>query len=278
MLAGLLSASGGCLADGEDQLPKRQFGGQIVYSTSQIFTMSATAPSARHRLTAPPGPHFDPEFSPDGMKIVYRDSHLGINHGDEIYLMNSDGSNKVNLTRTADNDWSPTFSPNGRRIAYASEKDTLTVCLWLMDADGSRKRRLTDQTDEYPTWSADGLIAFSRLSSGNGDIFVIRPDGSDLRQLTSSAEQDESPVFSPDGRWIAFERGFEGHRDVWLMRADGSHAHAIVATAREEAQPAWSPDGQTLLYARGGHLYSLSRDGSNPTSLGVRATIADWAA
>ena len=62
------------------------------------------------------------------------------------------------------------------------------------------------------------------------------------------------------------------------MRADGSHAHALVATAREEAQPAWSPDGATLLYARGGHLYSVSRDGSNPTSLGVRATIADWAA
>jgi TolB protein len=266
------------VAGGEDHLPKRQLSGQIVYSTSQIYIMSAAAPSVRHQLTAPPGPHFDPEFSPGGMTIVYRDSHLGINHGDEIYLMNRDGSNKVNLTRTGDNDWSPTFSPNGRRIAYASEKDTLTVCLWVMDADGSHKRRLTDQTDEYPTWSADGVIAFSRLSSGNGDIFVIRPDGSDLRQLTSSAEQDESPVFSPDGHWIAFERGFEGHRDVWLMRADGSHAHALVATAREEAQPAWSPDGETLLYARAGHLYSVNRDGSNPTPLGVRGTIADWAA
>jgi len=238
--------------------------------------MSATAPSARRQLTAPPGPHFDPEFSPDGMETVYRDSHLGINHGDEIYLMNSSGSNKVNLTRTTDNDWSPTFSPDGRRIAYASEKGTFTVCLWLMDADGSHKRRLTNQTDESPTWSAEGLIAFSRLSSGNGDIFVVRPDGSDLRQLTSSAEQDESPVFSPDGRWIAFERGFEGHRDVWLMRADGSHAHAIVATACEEAQPAWSADGETLLYARQGQLYSFGRDGSSPTPLGVRGTIADW--
>ena len=123
----------------------------------------------------------------------------------------------------------------------------------------------------------NGLIAFSRLSSGNGDIFVVRPDGSDLRQLTDGVEQDESPVFSPNGRWIAFERGFEGHRDVWLMRADGSHAHAIVATAREEAQPAWSPDGQTLLYARQGQLHSVSQDGSNPTPLGVHATIADWA-
>src|SRR5207249_2622118 len=138
------------------------------------------------------------------------------------------------------------------------------------------KRRLTDQTDEYPTWSVGGLIAFSRLSSGNGDIFVVRPDGSDLRQLTSSAEQDESPAFSPDGRWIAFERGFEGHRDIWLTRTDGSNAHAIVATAHEESQPAWSPDGATLLYAREGQLYSVGRDGSNPTPLGVRATIADW--
>ena len=69
------------------------------------------------------------------MKIVYRDSHLGINHGDEIYVMNRDGSNKVNLTRTADNDWSPTFSPDGRRIAYASEKDSIHG---LPVADGRR--------------------------------------------------------------------------------------------------------------------------------------------
>jgi TolB protein len=276
LCAGLLSVTCGCLA-GDDQLPKNRLSGQIVYSTSQIFTISAADPHVRRQLTRPPGPHFDPEFSPDGTKIVYRDSHLGINHGDEIYMMDSDGANKVNLTRTVENDWSPTFSPNGRRIAYASENGTATVCVWLMNADGSHKRRLTDQTDEYPSWSADGLIAFSRLSSGNGDIFVIRPDGSGVRELTAGLEQDESPAFSPDGRWIAFERGFEGHRDLWLMRADGSHAHPIVATARDEVQPSWSPDGDTLLYARDGHLYSVSRDGSNPKPLGVQATFADWA-
>ena len=278
LAVGLLSANSSHLASHAAPPPARRLHGQIVYSTSQVFIVSAARSDAPRQLTEGPGPHFDPEFSPDGKKIVYRDSHFGINRNDEIYVMNRDGSQKVDLTHTPDNDWSPSFSPDGRQIVYASEKDTLTVCLWVMNADGSDQHRLTKGVDEYPSWSTHGLIAFSRLSSNNGNIFTIRPDGSGLQQLTRSPEQDESPVFSPDGRWIAFERGFEGHRDVWLMHADGSGAHAIVATAADEVQPAWSPDGRALLYARNQQLYIVSRDGSNRAPLGLRATISDWRA
>src|SRR5437867_1318201 len=68
-----------------------------------IYAMNADG-SGRKQLTHDPGPQFDPDWSPDGKKIVYRDSRYGINNNDEIYVMNADGSGKINLTHNLAND------------------------------------------------------------------------------------------------------------------------------------------------------------------------------
>src|ERR671926_494530 len=92
------------------------------------------------------GPEFDAAWSPDGSRIVYRDSRRGINVDDEIYAVGADGSGAVNLTRNPADDWGPDWSPDGRTIAFNSTRDGLPMNGYLMNPDGSDVRRIPVDT------------------------------------------------------------------------------------------------------------------------------------
>jgi Tol biopolymer transport system component len=101
-----------------------------------------------------------------------------------------------------------------------------------------------------PHWSPDGRqIAFVSNRGGEFQIWVIRPDGSDLRPLTAEGRNTD-PAWSPDGKTIAFVSTRGGYEDVWLMDADGRGARQITFTPERESSPAWSPDGQYLAFTR----------------------------
>ena len=127
--------------------------GTLAFSApgfADILTVRAGSVRIRH-VTARRGPEFDPSFSPDGRRIAYRDSRRGINRDDDIWVADADGRNAHPLTRDSANDWSPAWSPDGRTIAFASTRSG-PLRLWLMNADGSRPRRLSQTAGEYPTW------------------------------------------------------------------------------------------------------------------------------
>jgi TolB protein len=253
--------------------------GEIAFShgfADDILVMPPTRDGHVRRLTRLRGGQFDPDWSPDGRKIVFRDSRAGINHNDEIYVMDADGSHLRNLSRNAANDWSPSWSPDGQRIVFASTRGDGRLALWLMNADGSHPHQLLPGgSDEYPAWSPDGAwIAFSR-GLPQSDVWVVRPDGSGAHALTNSSDPEWQPAWSPDGSTIAYARGFEGRTRIWLMKADGRGEHRFTHVAGD-AGPAWSPDGQWLAFSRKGRLHLIDAAGDAAYGLGIKATLPSW--
>jgi Tol biopolymer transport system component len=172
-----------------------------------------------------------PSYSPDGTKIVFRGDHDLVDHSgdEELYVMNADGTNVVQLTHNDVFDSAPAFSPDGRRIVFESARDSgdpLHLDIYVMNADGSDVRRLTADPahDEGPIFSPDGTkILFTSERGGSSDIWVMNTDGSGLRRLTDDPARDESPDWQP----IPFDT--TGHSACGDAGLDRGQASSVVA-------------------------------------------------
>lgn len=95
--------------------------------------------------------------------------------------------------------------------------------------------------------SGQGRIYFSMNHSGNWDLWSVRSDGTDLRQLTRTPEDEHAPALSPDGKEVLF---VDGRRTLWIMNIDGSDRREIPLPKGIYAQPSWAPDGQEIAFVK----------------------------
>ena len=160
------------------------------------------APDGRMRqLTRNSVSDYGAVWSPDGARLAFvRGSEEG--GGDDIWVMDADGRNQRRLTEpavTADGvpalDMAPAWSPDGRRIAFASTRDGAEMKIYVMDADGGHQSRLSDSapfvTDHTPAFSPDGehiVFASNRDSVENTEIYRMRADGSDVRDVSRTPQ------------------------------------------------------------------------------------------
>jgi TolB protein len=137
--------------------------------------------------------------------------------------------------------------PAASRQSYGFWIDIVTV-------DGSDRRRLNaTELDTAPAWSPDGTrIAFVGLAGEDGQIFVVRPDGGGLTQVTHVENRDAevgAPVWSPDGTRIAY---VDGQHRLMVLNADGTGLRALAGSVSADfPMPSWSPDGTRLTFMRG---------------------------
>jgi Tol biopolymer transport system component len=113
--------------------------------------------------------------------------------------------------------------------------------------------------DVNPDSSPDGTwVAFSTWGEKE-DLFIVRPDGSDLRQLTDDIFKDRFPRWSPDGKRILFYSNRSGNWDIWTVNANGGELTQITDTPdRDETQSDWSPDGTKVVFGDDGGVYTLN--------------------
>jgi TolB protein len=126
-------------------------------------------------------------------------------------------------------------------------------------------------------------IAFqSTRLTGSPDIFLMDPDGGNVRPVVTDDAVNQSPVLSPDGRTIAFASDRDGRPAIYLVGIDGSGLRRLTSDTFPEADPAWSPDGQRLAYTRGSQtnvgygLFVANADGSGVTLLPVGGKQPAW--
>jgi serine/threonine protein kinase len=176
----------------------------------------------------------------------------------DIYRFEAGRADQPLITSTFVEDH-PAFSPDGRRVAFASER-TGTAEIWLAEADGSSPRQLTQGPglmQGFPRWSPDGRrIAFdSRSEDGVYDIWTIDADGASPRRLTQDPGDENEPSWSRDGRFIYFSarRGESpifrvGASGVWRIPASGGPEERM--TPEDGHFPNESMDGKTLFFVR----------------------------
>ena len=187
----------------------------------EIYVMDNDG-SNQQNLTNTPFDDRDPSWSPDGKRIVFSarrpghfENELAIT--DEIYVMDNDGGNEQRLTKNRRNDWYPSWSPDGKRIAFSADRkgDLENFEIYVMDADGDNPQRLTENRvhDKEPSWSPDGeRIAFWSYRTGDfqsAEIYVMDADGGNQQNLTNNRHGDVSPAWlnspfsiSPAGKKI----------------------------------------------------------------------------
>jgi Tol biopolymer transport system component len=120
-----------------------------------------------------------------------------------------------------------------------------------------------------PISALPGRFVFAADRTGNFDIYKMKPDGTELEQLTNDPADDREPAWSPDGSMIAFTRSEPGGAAIWTMRADGSAPTRLA----QGGMPQWAPDGSRIVGQAGGTLFTIAADGTDQVSVSDEATL-----
>jgi len=251
-------------------------------------------------------------YTPDSGRIIYASTHLGapecppvpdrsvgyvwpLYRSFDIFSANPDGSDIVRLTDADGYDAEGTISPDGRKIVFTSTRDG-DLEIYTMNIDGSEQTRLTHDVgyDGGPFFSPDSQWIVYRASHPTDpdkvaafkarmaedlvepaelEVFVMRADGSEQRQITSQGGANWAPYFHPNGEQIVFASDMDNESprvpnfELYLINLDGTGLERLTFDEAFDGFPMFSPDGSKLVWAS-------NRFASNPGNTNV--FIADW--
>lgn len=223
----------------------------------------------------------NPVWSPDDSKITYVRNDIGAAGNFDIYSINIDGTNRIQLTNQNDN-YSPRYLPDNSAIIYTSLNGALSG-VYKMNTDGSNKQLLSPAGKSFgvSSISPDGkMIAINSQDWNGTQIFVMKPDGSGLQQLTFTVEKNYfdtgfprggncNPVWSPNSTRLVYESYENSTPDIFVINSNGSGNKRLTDNPLRDESPCWTNDGNYIIYAAG----KIWFEGNNPTYAGHVITI-----
>ena len=215
-----------------------------------------------------------PTWSADSTKVAFASDETG---DMDIYVMNADGTERVNLTIREAKDMDPAWSPDGEWIAFLSRTQGKTD-IHRVRPDGTSLSSLTTfpaQQYSRPIWSPDGTkIAFTSnreaerppqleptpeplfedapefpAAAPRPELYVMNADGSDQTRLTFNFFFDGYPTWSPDSNRLAFQSRGDGDHEIYVINVDGSGLTKLTDNDSADILPAWSPDGRYIAFS-----------------------------
>jgi Tol biopolymer transport system component len=185
-----------------------------------------------------------------GNGVIAFDRHR--NHNWDVYAKRpSRGHPAARLTTSPADDFAPSFSPDGRRIAFTSDRHG-NYDIYAMNSGGRDLRRITTNPgkDAFPSWSPSGrTLAFASNRTGDWELYTTNANGSGhLVQVTHRAGVDSLPVWSPDGTRLAFDAPRNRHYQICVIPAGGGTITVLTTGTARNVQPAWSPDGSRIAF------------------------------
>jgi TolB protein len=280
-------------------VPKASLHGQIAYNSraGDIWVINADGTGRRRVTTSGRGVDYDPDFSPDGRRVVFRTSrgrYARDTHGiglEGIFVVDV-RTKAVRQIQPPSGGLFPAWSPDGQWIAFSGLNAEGTVdTIHLMRPDGSAVVDLGPM-GECATWSPDSarIMYCAHGGDGNWAVWVMNADGSEQHQLThptlklpAGSRGDYPGAWSPDGGRIAYSSDVSGDREVFVMNADGTDRRRLTRLHGANSPEAWLPDGRIVVAHYAGnspvsHWYVVRPDGTGlrrmPHLDGIGAPIA----
>ena len=235
--------------------------GSLVYvpggvTSAQYRLVWVTRDGAEQTLAAPPHAYFAPRLSPDGRKVA-----VGITEEEsQTWLYDLSRQTLTRLTFEGDADLNPIWTPDGKRMAFASaNKGPLNIFWQLADGSGGLERLATSQYTQIPqSWSPDGqlLTYFEVNPTTQRDIYVLRMADRKAQPFLHTPFDEAVPRFSPDGKWLAYVSNESGRYEIYVQPYPGPGGKWQIST-EGGTEPAWNPSGRELFYRSGDKMMSM---------------------
>ena len=209
-------------------------------------------------LSSPPRGYTDPAVSPDGRYAAV----TTIGSKDDVWIYDLSRRTLTSLTSTSTgSSQSPTWTPDGKRILYRGTRTGFRNLFWkAVDGSGDEERLTTSEGLQTPTsWSPDGRqVVFLETSPATGsDIWVLPLDTRQPHAFLKTVANEDSPRFSPDGRWLAYSSNESGTDEVYVRPFPGPGGTLPISTEGGR-EPVWSRNGRELFYRQGEKMLSVS--------------------
>ena len=241
------------------------FATMSMYGTglaSQLWRVSLDGSTPPERIEVAPWGAFGPSVNRLRHRLVFGQDHTDI----DIFRFGGASPSKP-VTASSFVDYAPSFSPDGRRIAFESSRSGVGRDIWLADPDGANAQQITRSTPDSqgritligngnPNWSPDGSrIVFTSDISGQPDLFTVDPDDGARRQITNDKYTDALATWSHDGRWIYYRQDRPEGPNIVRIPSDGGSPQPLTKDGALYPLESW--DGTRLLFTKTEQMSAL---------------------